>query len=356
MGHPHTHTHDDDQNAYYLDQLCTLGLSGAFAGVCIALYLWQKEILGLILVPEFHIFVFWGGIVLLGLVMVRAVSLWFQSMTPSPDHTHGADSGHHHHHDPEHGTACGHYHSHEHGIMAHDHHHDCGHAHSHEHAIEAHDHSHQHREPVTVSYPNHGHGHDHDHGWAPWRYGVLMVPVLFFLLRMPNKGFTDSGPAAAIDKVKEGSKASLVLAGGPSLLGNVTLGGVLLRSGGKPVRMDFKRLEGMGGDPEEQNTWYGRNVTVKGQFGASMGRTFNLFRMKAACCAADAIPLNVPIRCQGDLPKIESGEWVEVTGHVEFENRPGGGKLTVLIVPVLQVEPGKDNIRKSTPEFNPYIS
>src|SRR5262249_6847626 len=117
---------------------------------------------------------------LLALVVIRAVAVW-RSVDAAP-HTHDHD------HDHEH---CGH----DHG--------DCGH--EHEHGIQSatqttgfsaaatppalsapvhhHDHDHGHNH-------SHDHGHDHDHGWAPWRYVVLLLPVVLYFLNLPNQGFT----------------------------------------------------------------------------------------------------------------------------------------------------------------------
>ena len=87
------HTHDDTQETYYLDQLCSIALAGAFAGACITLYFWQTKILELMLVSKFHIFVLWGGWALLAVVIVRAIALWTAvgrtaAPGPNPTHTH----------------------------------------------------------------------------------------------------------------------------------------------------------------------------------------------------------------------------------------------------------------------------
>ncbi len=75
---------------------------------------------------------------------------------------HDHDHGHTH----EHGAACDH---------THDHDHEHGHTHGHDHA-----HAHG------------GHDHGHDHGWNPWRYIVLLLPVVLYFLNLPNSGFSAS--------------------------------------------------------------------------------------------------------------------------------------------------------------------
>jgi uncharacterized membrane protein YraQ (UPF0718 family) len=158
------HVHHDEGKTYYLDQLCTIALAGAFAMACITMYVWNREILGRMLNDAFHIYVLLGGLALLAVVVQRAVSLWQESAEPGShaghSHSHEHNHGHeHHHHDHEHGPGCSHEHTHEH----------------------AHDHAHP---------PGPGHDHGHDHGWAPWRYVVLMFPILLYLVGLPNRAFT----------------------------------------------------------------------------------------------------------------------------------------------------------------------
>src|SRR5919201_6387961 len=95
-----THSHADDQSSYYLEQLCTIAISGLLGGVCVML--WYHGLLSLILNVKFHQPVLWGGIALLVLVVLRAVTLWVAvGRTPG-----------HHHHDHEHDDEHCHDHSH----------------------------------------------------------------------------------------------------------------------------------------------------------------------------------------------------------------------------------------------------
>src|ERR1700730_5171613 len=181
------HFHEDS-DTYYLDQLCLIALSGAFGGVCLTLFFWQTPMLNLMLGPQFHAFVLGSGILLLGMAGIRSVILWKAaggaktSLPLVPDHVH--EHGHEHH-DPEN---CQHDHDHDHG---HDHQH--GQDHTHEHAHE---------------------GHDHD--WAPWRYVVLLLPIMLFLLGLPNKGPSVHGATTPVDLTSESNGyATLVAAGDP---------------------------------------------------------------------------------------------------------------------------------------------
>ena len=112
------HAHAEDQQTYYLDQLCTLGICGALGVIMVLMRTY--EVLPLILHPKFHDAVVWGGYALLGMVAIRGVALWISAgKTASP--------------------------------APHDHDHD----HDDDHVVHAHSHA----------------DHGHDHGWAPWQIG-----------------------------------------------------------------------------------------------------------------------------------------------------------------------------------------
>ena len=184
MGHDH---HHEDRAAYYLEQLCTIGICGAVAGV--SLMMWYRGLLGLLLNQFFHPFVLWSGIVLLILVAIQAVAVWCSVDQPTAGHDH--DHEHDHCHDHEHGHCHDHDHVHAHAVAAtpalaaapaHDHDPEHGHCH---------DHDHTHAQASTAPAPAAAApGHDHDHGWAPWRYAVLLLPITLFFLDLPNQSFS----------------------------------------------------------------------------------------------------------------------------------------------------------------------
>jgi hypothetical protein len=172
MAHAHDHSHGDHK----LEQICTLIISGLIGLVCVLLY--QRNALNLILAKQFHIPVLLGGIGLLVLVGVSALMGFLAPKTP--EHVH--DCGGHDH--------CDHEHAVEEHLAGHtcDHNHDHDHAHSH-----AHDHDHSHTHTHDHQHAADGHDHDgHDHGWNPWRYIVLLLPVVLYFLNMPNGGFSQS--------------------------------------------------------------------------------------------------------------------------------------------------------------------
>jgi hypothetical protein len=167
------HTHANEPG-YYLDQLCTIGVSAGLGGVC--LVLWWTSALGLLADP-FHVAVLLGGCALLIVALVRGVTLW-SSFTPgnSAEHEHG----HHHHEDHEHEHQQHHHEDHKH----HHHlHHEDGHGHAHHHHHHDHDHAHAHAA--------HDHDHGHGHGWNPIRYVFLLLPIVLFMVRMPSGLFNE---------------------------------------------------------------------------------------------------------------------------------------------------------------------
>ena len=123
MAHDHSH---DDVKAYYVEQLCTIGIAGALGGI--AVMLWYRNLLWF-LAPKVQPWVLAGGIALLVLVAIRAAAVWFQAGRTAP-----ASPDHDHDHDHAHGGDCGHDHDHDHATTAkpaHDHDHDHSHDHDH---------------------------------------------------------------------------------------------------------------------------------------------------------------------------------------------------------------------------------
>src|SRR5206468_1909012 len=140
-----------------------------------------------LLADQFHPFVLASGIGLVVIALTRGAVLWQQSRDPV-----FLESRHHHHHGHNHA------HDHAHAIQeksslqlavtaapAHEHHHGPADDHAHDHHGHAHHHHHE---------ADHDEA-DHDHGWAPWRYVVILVPIILFLLGLPNRppGIGDQG-------------------------------------------------------------------------------------------------------------------------------------------------------------------
>ena len=304
MAHDHSH---GDRNAYYLDQLFTIAVCGALGGV--AIMLWYSGKIGLMLHEKFFLWVLLGGITLLALVVIRAVAVWRSVDEPVDAHTHDHDHDHAHcGHDHDH---CDH--DHDHGVVpaaslsapVHHHHHDHDHDHGHSH--------------------DHDHGHDHEHGWAPWRYVVLLLPVVLYFLNLPNQGFSADAGGAGMNLSELSAPTSV-------------------RSTGK-AEIGFSALQQASLSPESRDYYEGKTVTLTGQYKGHDTKRFTLVRYKIACCAADAVPLNAVIMVDPNSgeqidPDKYRNKWLVVTGRIHFLQKPGSNEyITALVLYPTKDEP-----------------
>jgi len=272
-GHDHAHHHHDHGGGeYYLEQLLTIGICGAFAVVAVMMA--RSPRLGIILVPQFHPWVFWGGVTLFVLTMVRVVALW---RATAPAHDHDA---HDHHH--EHGESCGH------GPG-------CEHDHAHEHHHHGHDHA------------------DHAHGNIFWRVVVLMFPVALFLMGLPSEGFSKDAQLKRLGEAGE--------------LGLKTVDA----KGGDVLPMTFADMNASAFDADTRAAYEGFTVRVKGQIKKNSDKDCTLYYMKMTCCAADTIPLKARIVTDDSLGSIPDTEWREVTGVLQFAQEKGKNHYTPVI-------------------------
>jgi uncharacterized protein DUF1980 len=331
------HFHEDS-DTYYLDQLCLIGLSAAFGGVCLALYLWQAPMLNLMLGKQFHGFVLGSGILLFAMAGIRAVIIWKaagRTKTTLPQHDHDHDHSHEHEENCEHNHCHDHDHDHAHDHHRHDHNHNDGHEH------------------------NHGH-EDHDHDWAPWRYVVLLLPIMLFLLGLPNKGPAVQGSSIPVDLTHESNAYKTLVSGGSLFLQQWTPAAILSAkfvmaeqditanvqkwkfaptlsadTSAQAETLGFKTLESAARDEDSRGEWDGKWITVKGQFAPNRNNDhqFSLVRFQIRCCGADAVRLNVPMVCKESLNGIKAEEWVNVTGRIRFQKNGGDSYITVLLVP-----------------------
>src|SRR5262245_60008695 len=284
MAHDHDHHHG---NTYYLDQLCTIGACGALGLVAILMYRASgpagQSKLSYILAPQFYIPVLLGGIALIALVVVRAITLWKDA---------GRARAHNHNHNHSHA----HNHNHE-----HHHHHDHDHAHHH------HDHGHAH---------GHAHDHGHEHGWTPARYAVLMLPIVLYFLNLPNSSFSAEKfgrdlPSGAL----EGS-------------------GGLIADKGQAIDLGFKELTAAAYYESQRNELEGKTGKLRGMYSPQgSDKEFTLFRVKMNCCAADAIPVGVRIISAENITQLKPKQWVEVEGQIQFRKLVGQEKyLPVMLL------------------------
>ena len=103
-GHDHHHAHDHGHEHvhgvgdYYLEQLLTIFVCGAFGVVAILMYM--NQMLDIVLVDAFHPWVLAGGVTLIVFVLIRGIALWRAAGADAHahDHHHSHESSHAHQH------------------------------------------------------------------------------------------------------------------------------------------------------------------------------------------------------------------------------------------------------------------
>ena len=106
---------------------------------------------------------------------------------------------------------------------------------------------------------------------------------------------------------------------------------------GNATRMKFNDLKGAAFDTAKRESLQGETVILEGRFQRLGDKEFSLFRMKMACCAADAVPLKVRIVVPQALSGFNDGDWVEVKGQLQFRKPPGKDYyIPVILVPDLR--------------------
>jgi len=299
----------------------------------------SKSMLGIILTPSFHWMVLAAGIGLVVCAAIRAVAVWFEAgqirSAAGHTHTHGPDCCHDHAHDHDHAHEHhhDHDHDHDHAACAHDHDHD------HDHAACAHEHGpdckHDH-EPALAHVHGPGDDHGHDHGWSPWRYTLLLFPVTLFFLNLPN-GFSDPDHLERISS--------------SAVLENIEMRPDTKAREGEVVNLGFKELEQAAYLAERRDDLEGKTTTLKGQYlPGRAATTFRLVREKMTCCYADAITLDVHIISPQPLTDLKKGQWLAVTGQIQFRKVEGTDQYK----PVLQLRSAKDVV-PIPPEPNQYL-
>jgi uncharacterized membrane protein YcgQ (UPF0703/DUF1980 family) len=116
------------------------------------------------------------------------------------------------------------------------------------------------------------------------------------------------------------------------------------------TKVDFKMLEEIAAKEDRRAFWKNKIVSVRGQYSPVGGsnQLFMLVRFKISCCANDALQLNVPMASREPITGIARGDWVKVTGRVEFREDGGSYKAVLIISKAKDVAP-------DFPDANPYI-
>jgi uncharacterized membrane protein YcgQ (UPF0703/DUF1980 family) len=300
----------------------------------VALLMWYYVLLfmlSLLLVfldPAYYTLMMGTGIVFMSVATIWAVRLVSREFSTQILHGGRGHQGRSHNHSPGHDH---HHHHHD-----HDHNHDpahCSHDHQeHDHALTLHAESGKQllEEGLTaepggsavatlplVHEDEHGHeDHGHDHGWAPWRYGVLLVPVVLFLFNLPNEGFSNVHGGKDVDT--EGGKDA------------AAKGGYVIKG--------FLELDRAAALEDTREMYAGRTAQISGKVAPLSGNRFQLERYKINCCAADAIPLRLVVevtpapdaKAPFDAKQLRD-KWVEVEGIIQFRRLRGSGEYVTLL-------------------------
>jgi hypothetical protein len=350
MGHDHSHSHSHDPHSYFPEQLCTIAACGTLGVVSILV--WWQDVLRNILVPAFHLPVLIAGITLLVLALIRGIAVWIE-VGRKAEHAH--DEHCHHHHE----VCCQHEHDHDHqhdhagaevsaqkeGIQAPKDHILAGAAAptagamslgmvtAPEHAASSGPGHHHDHKPGN----NHDHDHGHSHGWAPWRYAMLLLPIVLYSLGLPsaNRGLSANyvQTRLANDHLEQTDVVKMAVVGN------------------EVVPLEFNTLKQAAYMPDLREQYEGKLGKLKGQFVAGADpKTFSLVRLKMTCCSADAMPLNVVIISNKDLAGIQPMQWVEVTGQIQFRKRKDRDEY----LPVIQLR-DEDGVVPIDPPATPFL-
>jgi hypothetical protein len=316
MAHDH---HHERASAYYVEQLFNIALCGALGGIMTVMYFngMVRFLFGNNEVQ--HQRVLFGGAGLLAMVLVRAVYVWFSAG--------GKHSAHHHSH-----VGC------DHGDCRHDHHEGVKAAAPGPAGLPL--------DPALPATDGPHHHHDHDHGRAPWRFLLLVLPVVLFLLGLPNQGIRGGYD----QKLAKDELDQLRDAGGTA-------------KGDGVLEITFKELERTAGNPDARKELTGQTVYVTGQYVGDDPAEFSLVRYKQTCCTADAIQvgikivINPQVRQQYQLdPAPYKHHWVRVTGRLFFTYNRGTNEFRprVLLCPDENTPPSK-LVEFIPPDPNPWV-
>ena len=279
-GHDHAHGHDHHHaggmGEYYLQQLLTVFICGAFGVAGVLMYTLGK--LPFILAEPFHLWVLVGSGILLFMTAVRGVALWQSAAPKAHDHghahAHGDDCGHNH----AAGEKCDHHHGHDHG-----------------------DHT----------------AADHEHGNIYWRVVVLAFPVAILAMGLPNGSFSAGyveGKLGAESKIGE-------------------LAAVQAKDGA--IQTDFDTLASAAFTPDKRDAYTGQKASIVGNMRKGSDKQFTLYKLKMTCCSADMIPLKAlaVVNAASQLATFTDHQQIEVTGTIQFaQDMKTNEWLTVLRV------------------------
>jgi hypothetical protein len=201
-----------------------------------------------------------------------------------------------------------------------------------------------------------------------------MLPVVLFLLNLPNDVFRAHGKEVEVEdppQVIAASTVGLLAApgGGAPLLASANYLSRTNKFGdGVVTKIDipdvsFRSLELAAFDSASRKSLTGKAVTVIGKFDArGDSNQFGLVRLKMNCCAADALPLNAIIMIHPswtgerlDVRTLQQ-KWVKVTGRIFFLKKRGTEEeyVTAIIVFPDRYHPPTGLVEEIDQPANPY--
>lgn len=321
----HSHLGCMSPRDYFTEQLLTILVCGAISFVGIQMYL--NGMLGYILAPDFHPWVLFGSIGVLGLVVLRAISVWREAGELQPVDGMNCQENH------VHSAACNHTLP---GMPD-----GSG------------------GDPNLVEDP----GHTHDMSWVFARMLVLVFPVALFALGLPNSSIS---PKAQLDSIEGGPsldpKEIERIANDPSTIqlkptesqaDGTTIRELQAENGkgmkireittpkgevkyvvipGQGNEMRFNDLTEAAIDADKRKSYTGQTAIMEGRFKRLADKEFTLFRMKMTCCGADTVPLKVRILAPQAVNGFHDFDWVRVKGVIQFIQAPGQDRYTPVLV------------------------
>ena len=96
---------------------------------------------------------------------------------------------------------------------------------------------------------------------------------------------------------------------------------------------------------------------MRGQFEPLGGsdQVFSLSRLQITCCRNDVTTLRVPVIAKQSAAGFSKGQWVKVTGHVEFRERGGAFQTVLIVSKVDAADPTKSDVVPVAPDPDPYV-
>ena len=152
-----------------------------------------------------------------------------------------------------------------------------------------------------------------------------MLPIVLYFLNLPNSSFSAEKFGRDLSSAEVEGNAGLK------------------ESTGDAFSLGFKELSSAAYYPDRRAELEGKTGRLAGMYSpiSSNDKEFTLFRVKMNCCAADAIPVGVRIISPDNITSIDSKQWVEVEGQIQFLKLKGQDKF----MPVLQLK-SKDQVKK----------